>query len=191
MKFLLVPLLIIGMFISFAAALLAILFINGSFDNIDELKALISPKVDSAQLSEELLMREDKLDSLFRQVEGYRVFYDERLKILREKEDSLNVERTRVLFKADSLQKRMGAKAAGEDSAIQELRDENLANLAKYYGAMKPAKAAEILKDDGELSEEMGAGIISRLAPAKAGKIMTSMDPAYAGRITKIMQNLQ
>ena len=81
MKFLLVPLLIIGMLISFAAALLAILFINGSFDNIDELKALISPKVDSAQLSEELLMREDKLDSLFRQVEGYRVFYDERLKI--------------------------------------------------------------------------------------------------------------
>ena len=191
MKFLLVPLLIIGMFLSFALTLLGISFFKGDVKNLDDLKALISPKVNSTQLSEELLMKEDKLDSLFRRVEGYRVLYDERLRILAEKEDSLNVERGKVKSKRDSLNEAMGTKKVEQDSAFQKLRDENLANLAKYYGAMKPAKAAEILKEDGELSDEMVAGIISRLAPAKAGKIIGSMEPKYAGRITKVMQNLQ
>ena len=191
MKFLLVPLFIIGMFVSFAAALLAWLFYNGTFENLDDVKALISPQTNSTQLSEELLMREDKLDSLFRQAEGYRVMYDERFRILAEQEDSLNAKRVELQSKTDSLNAVIGVKKAEQDSAVQELRAENLANLAKYYSAMKPAKAAEILQENEAMSEDMVAGIITRLAPAKAGKILGFMDPGYAARITKIIQDVQ
>jgi hypothetical protein len=86
-KFLLVPLLIVGMFVSFGAALLAMLFWDGTFKSLEDLKEFFMGQVDSTQLSEDLLLREDKLDDLFGLAESYKELYDERFKMLAELED--------------------------------------------------------------------------------------------------------
>ena len=191
MKFLLVPLLIIGMFVSFAVVLLVWVFYINDLKSLEDAKALISPQANSTELSEELLMREDKLDSLFRQVEGYRVLYDERFRILAEWEDSLNAARVDLVNETNSLKTIKGEKKVEQDSAVQKLRAENIANLVKYYSAMKPARAAEILNVDNGLSDDLVAEIVNRLAPVKAGKIMSFMEPEDAARITKTIQDIQ
>ena len=191
MKFLLVPLLIIGMFVSFAVVLLVWVFYINDLKSLEDAKALISPQANFTELSEELLMREDKLDSLFRQVEGYRVLYDERFRILAEWEDSLNAARVDLVNETNSLKTIKGEKKVEQDSAVQKLRAENIANLVKYYSAMKPARAAEILNVDNGLSDDLVAEIINRLAPVKAGKIMSFMEPEDAARITKTIQDIQ
>ena len=191
MKFLLVSLLIIGMFVSFAVVLLVWVFYINDLKSLEDAKALISPQANSTELSEELLMREDKLDSLFRQVEGYRVLYDERFRILAEWEDSLNAARVDLVNETNSLKTIKGEKKVEQDSAVQKLRAENIANLVKYYSAMKPARAAEILNVDNGLSDDLVAEIINRLAPVKAGKIMSFMEPEDAARITKTIQDIQ
>ena len=187
----LVALLIIGMFVSFAVVLLVWVFYINDLKSVEDAKALISPQATSAELSEELLMREDKLDSLFRQVEGYRVLYDERFRILAEQEDSLNAARVNIINETESLETIKGEKESKQDSAVRKLRAENIANLVKYYSAMKPARAAEILTVDNALGDDLAAEIINSLAPVKAGKILGFMEPEDAARITKIIQDIQ
>ena len=99
--------------------------------------------------------------------------------------------RAKLISKVDSMSAVRGAEKAQQDTALRELRAENMAKIATYYNTIKPAKAAEILQQNAELSENDVADIINRLTPAKAGKIMGFMDPEYAARITKIIQNLK
>ena len=76
MKFLLVPLLIVGMFTSFAAALLAMLFWIGAVDSIEDVRDLLLRATDTNQLPADFILREDKLDSLYRQAEAYQARYE-------------------------------------------------------------------------------------------------------------------
>ena len=190
MKFLLVPLLIVGMFVSFTAALLAMLFWDGTVKNLGELKELIMGEMDSTRLPEEFHLKEDKLDTLYRQITGYQRLYEEELRKVSERADSLMIEGTKLGIREDSLIAVGMQLGITQDSVLQQRREENMANSAKYYNAMKPALAAEILQQDGELSDTLVAGIINRLPAAKAGKIMGFMTPEFAARITKIMQGL-
>ena len=77
MKFILVPLLIVGMFISFAAALLAMLFWDGSVNSIEGVTELLLKTTDATQLPDDFILLEDKLDSLHRQAEDYHDRYQQ------------------------------------------------------------------------------------------------------------------
>ena len=186
MKFLLVPLLIVGMFISFAAAMLAMLFWDGSVDNIESLKDLLMGVTDATQLSEEFILKEDRLDSLFSQAEGYQQRYEELMLSLAAREDSLREVDAKITTKGNQLIAREANVGLLEKTKADSVREENLANLAKYYNAMKPVLASETLQEE-ELSDDDVARIIGKLPPAKAGKILGFMDPDVAARITKIM----
>ena len=186
MKFLLVPLLIVGMFTSFAAALLAMLFWIGAVDSIEDVRDLLLRATDTNQLPADFILREDKLDSLYRQAEAYQARYEELQKTLASREDSLLTEAQRVAVMRDSLIDREAAVGLLEKSKADSLHAANVEGLTKYYDAMKPALAAETLQDD-ELAQTDVALILSRLPPAKAGKIMGFMDPAFAAQITKLM----
>ena len=65
MKFLLVPLLIVGMFFSFTAALVAMLFFTKTVETPQQLIALVMGGKDSSDIFDEFLLKEDKLSELF------------------------------------------------------------------------------------------------------------------------------
>ena len=190
MKFVLVPLLIVGMFVSFAAALLALLFWDGTIKNMEELKDLILDTVDSSRLPDELRLKEDQLDSLFRQAEDYSGRWQTQLETLEAREGSLAREATLLKVTRDSLVLARAAWGLTKDSLLVQQREEGLARLAKYYNAMKPAAAAEVLQEESVLSDTMVARILDRVEAGRAAKIMGYMNPDFAANITKLMQEL-
>ena len=76
MKFLLVPLLIIGMFLSFAAALVAMLFFTQTVKTPQELVDILLGNKDSTDVFEEFRLREDRLAELAVLTEEYRERYE-------------------------------------------------------------------------------------------------------------------
>ena len=76
MKFLLVPLLIIGMFLSFAAALVAMLFFTQTVKTPQELVDIVLGNKDSTDVFEEFRLREDRLAELAVLTEEYRERYE-------------------------------------------------------------------------------------------------------------------
>ena len=81
MKFLLVPLLIIGMFVSFTAALIAMLFFTKTVQTPQDLVQLVLGGPDSTKVFDEFLLKEDRLDDLFQLAEEYKTRYEEQAKL--------------------------------------------------------------------------------------------------------------
>ena len=89
MKFLLVPLLIIGMFVTFAAALGGMLYYTGRVQNVEEFMALVEGKQDSTASAEAYLDPEDKLGQIFELAEEYKRRLEEETKNNEAFKDSL------------------------------------------------------------------------------------------------------
>ena len=189
MKFLLVPLLIIGMFASFIAALLAMLFFTGTVQTPEQLQKLITePPRDSTRVVEEFSGRSDELDQLLESASQYNSTYEAELKRTRELQDSLVAEHLKVTVQTranDSLNQILGK---GADTTLRRRQEESLKSMAVYYNKVKPAVAADILQQSSELSDTLVAKLMKQLLPAQASKIMGSFQPAFAARITKLMQ---
>jgi flagellar motility protein MotE (MotC chaperone) len=62
--------------------------------------------------------------------------------------------------------------------------------LAKFYAKIKPLNAAEILQQETELSDTTVAELMRKLPAQQMGKIMANMNPDFAAKITKLMQQL-
>ena len=75
MKFLLVPLLIIGMFVSFTAALMAMLFFTETVKSPEELAKIVLGEYDRTRLSDDFQDPEDKLERLTAMAEQYLALY--------------------------------------------------------------------------------------------------------------------
>ncbi len=190
MKFLLVPLLIIGMFASFIAALAAMLFFTGTIQTPKELEALVMGKGhDSTRVVEEFADREDELEKLFESANQYKQNYEAEIKRARELQDSLVVEQLKITATSDSLAKIRQVLGMGADSTLRKRQEENLRGLATFFNKVKPADAAEILQQ-GELSDTTVARLMVQLQPAHMAKIMGQMAPNFAARIAKLMQEL-
>ena len=84
MKFILVPLLIIGMFISFAAALVAMLFFTQTVRTGQEVLDLVLGNKDSINVFEEFSQPEDRLAELAKLTEDYKERYDAMTALMRE-----------------------------------------------------------------------------------------------------------
>ena len=188
-KFVLVPLLIIGMFISFTAAIVAMLFFTKTVQTPEQLRELVLGDADSTRLADDFRLKEDKLGELWRVAEEYKSRYEEQLESTQKLQDSLLTERGQLDTKLDSLMARERFLEGKEDSVFKRLQKENLKDLAKTYNALKPAAAAEILQL-GQLNDTTTAKLLKSLDPNRSAKIMNVMDPEYAAKITKIMQVL-
>lgn len=190
MKFLLVPLLIIGMFASFIASLLAMLFFTGIIQTPQELEQLVMGKgTDSTRVVEEFADREDELEKLFETANQYNSSFEAELKRLRELQDSLVAEQMKISVISDSLAQLQQVLGQGADSTLNRKQGENLKSMATFFNKIKPADAAEILQQ-GELGDTTTARLMKQLQPAHMAKIMGQMAPDFAARIAKLMQEL-
>ena len=190
MKFLLVPLLIIGMFVSFTAALIAMLFFTKTVQTPQDLVQLVLGGPDSTKVFDEFLQKEDRLDDLFQLAEEYKTRYEEQAKLSEAIQESLVVEKTKLQTKEDSLNLREKELGLIADTVYQQRQEDRLQDLAKYYAKIKPQQAAEILQQESELSDTLVARLMGKLPASQMAKIMGNMNPDFAARITKLMKDL-
>ena len=191
MKFLLVPLLIIGMFASFIAALLAMLFFTGTVQTPQQLQKLLTEKgPDSSRVVEEFTTRSDELDKLIETATQYNSAYEAETKHTKELQDSLLNEQLKITTINDSIKIKNQILGVQVDTLLKRRQEENLKNLATLFNKLKPAAAAEILQQGGELSDTIVVRLMKQLQPAQVAKIMASMEPPFAARIAKLMQEL-
>ena len=191
MKFLLVPLLIIGMFASFIAALMAMLFFTGTVQTPQQLQKLLTESgPDSTHVVEEFTSRSDELDKLIETATQYDSTYEAETKRARDLQDSLLAEQLKITTISDSLKLKNQLLGKDVDSTLKIRQTENLKNLAALFTKLKPAAAAEILQQGGGLSDTTAAQLLKQIPPAQVAKIMANMEPPFAARIAKLMQDL-
>lgn len=190
MKFLLVPLLIIGMFLSFAAALVAMLFFTQTVKTPQELVDIVLGNKDTTDVFEEFRLREDRLADLAVLTEEYRDRYEEMTAQATANAESLATEGIRLEKEKQDFEKKQAELSLQADSASVREREERLKQLAKFYDKIKAQRAAEILQRDGQLGDTTVANLMMMLQPQQMAKIMGSMEADFAARITKVMKEL-
>ena len=190
MKFLLVPLLIVGMFVSFTAALLAMLFFTETVKSPQELAEMVLGEYDSTRLEEDFQDPEDRLGKLTTMVEDYRSLYQARLDTVASTKDSLETVQALLTAREDSLERERVRLGQVADSTRARNLGARLDELARFYDKIKPQPAAEILQQ-GTLDDTTVARLLMRLQPQHMGKVMANMNADYAAGVTKIMKELQ
>jgi len=101
--------------------------------------------------------------------------------ILSVREDSLNLQRSRL--ESDR------ADLTARQTELTDTEDENLTKLAKLYGQMKPKEAAQILL---QLPDQTAVEILYRMNDREAGKLIEALgDPVRAADIISRYRRLQ
>lgn len=190
MKFLLVPLLIIGMFVSFSAAMLAMLFFTETVKSPEELQEILSAETDPSRLDASFVDEEDRLGQLASLLEIYRSEYEMRQDSLQDQLDSLGTVQTTLTARETAQDAREVAFGEKTDSTMVALRKERIAELATFYNKLKPAPAAEILQT-GTLDDTTVGLLMRQLQAQHMAKIMSAMDPEFAAQITNLMKDLE
>ena len=185
MKFILVPLLIIGMFISFAAALVAMLFFTQTVRTGQEVLDLVLGNKDSTNVFEEFSQPEDRLAELAKLTEDYKERYDAMTAQATAQAESLA--KAGMQLEIDGKPNEPSSQI--DSSSVRE-REKRLKQLAKFYDKIKAQRAAEILQEDGQLSDTTVAELMMMLQPQQMAKIMGNMNATFAARITKVMKEL-
>ena len=188
MKFILIPLAIVAMFLSFVGLLAAFLFYSGRIHSIEDFEALIrGTKADTAGINPSLVEPEDRLDSLFKALEARKTYLEEQSKELA----TVQKEILRRELELEQEKSELGLFKAQDDSlrqALEEKRKVSIAQTAKLYEAMRAADAAAILEDT---EDTMAAWILSGIKERPAGKILSSMNPDKAAKITNILTEIK
>jgi len=178
------------MFVTFAAALVGMLYYTGRVQSVEEFMALVEGKQDSTASAEAYLDPEDKLGQIFELAEEYKRRLEEETKNNEAFKDSLMRQEAQILARKDSLfqeRKQLGLEA---DSLTSQREEASVKELAKFYSKMKPAAAAEILQQDEILQDTTVARIMKKLPPEQMGKIMAAMESDFAAGITKLMKEV-
>ena len=190
MKFILVPLLIIGMFFSFSAALLAMLFWTKTVETPQQLITLVMGGKDSTDRFDEFRLKEDRLSELEALGETYKTRYEQQSLQAEAMVGSLAAQLNDVQVETERLASEQQRLEGLNDQQAQAQREKSLDELATFYAKIKAGNAAEILQQSTELSDTTVAELMRKLPAQQMGKIMSSMAPDFAAKITKLMQEL-
>ena len=190
MKFLLVPLLIVGMFFSFTAALVAMLFWTKTVETPQQLVDLVMGGQDSTDIFDEFSLKDDELSKLFALADTYKMRYEQQAKESQVLMDSLTAELTELQVEKERLAAQSVRLESLDVQQANAQRSQSLDELAKFYAKIKPANAAEILQQETQLSDTTVAELLRKLPAQQMGKIMANMLPERAAKITKLMQEL-
>lgn len=190
MKFLLVPLLIIGMFVSFTAAMVAMLFFTETVKSPQELQKIITGQVDTTRISDDFIDAEDRLGDLIREVDEYRALYQNERKRNQAVADSLIAVEAKLMVAQSDVQRREDALDSISQGEKSGRRRENLKSMAAFYSKVKAPAAAEIFQE-GTFEDTSVAMLMRLLPPQQMAKIMQAMTPEFAASITKIMEELK
>lgn len=189
MKFLLTPLVVAGMFLSFSAAMVAMLFYTDTVDSAQELVSMLTQEHDPSELPERLVDHEDKLTTMLATVEDYRLQYEAQLESLTTEREVLTLTTAQVVQSRQSLQQELANQRMATDSMSAQRALRQVATLAPAFSKIKPDDAAAILAE-GSLSDTLVAHLMSELEPQQVARIMGSLDVAYAAQITQLMGEL-
>ncbi len=190
MKFILVPLLIIGMFATLLAGLVGMLLITGRVQDISEVTDWIQGKDNGPSVVEDNFTAEDQLKVIFQTANDLVDSLEVKSKQLDVLEESVLDKEKDVLNRENALiqnEKKLGLVA---DSLMRQREEESIKELAKFYTKMKPAVAADILIQEGGLGDTSVARLMKNLPPGHMGKIMGAMNPKKAAVITKMMKEV-
>ncbi|MCH2660752.1 hypothetical protein MK163_09925 [bacterium] len=190
MKFLLVPLLIVGMFFSFTAALVAMLFWTKTVETPQQLVNLVMGGQDSTDIFDEFSLKDDELSELFALADTYKTRYEQQAKESQVLMDSLTAGLTALQVEKERLAAESVRLESLDVQQANAQRSQSLDELAKFYAKIKPANAAEILQQEAQLSDTTVAELLRKLPAQQMGKIMANMLPERAAKITKLMQEL-
>ena len=190
MKFLLVPLLIVGMFFSFTAALVAMLFWTKTVETPQQLVNLVMGGQDSTDIFDEFSLKDDELSELFALADTYKTRYEQQAKESQMLMDSLTAGLTALQVEKERLAAESVRLESLDVQQANAQRSQSLDELAKFYAKIKPANAAEILQQEAQLSDTTVAELLRKLPAQQMGKIMANMLPERAAKITKLMQEL-
>ena len=190
MKFLLVPLLIIGMFFSFSAALVAMLFFTKTIETPQQLITLVMGGKDSTDRFDEFRLKEDRLSELEALGETYKTRYEQQSLQAEAMVGSLAAQLNDVQVETERLASEQQRLEGLNDQQALAQRAKSLDELATFYAKIKAGNAAEILQQSTELSDTTVAELMRKLPAQQMGKIMSSMAPDFAAKITKLMQEL-
>ena len=190
MKFILVPLLIIGMFFSFSAALLAMLFWTKTIETPQQLITLVMGGKDSTDRFDEFRLKEDRLSELAALGETYKTRYEQQSLQAEAMVGSLAAQLNDVQVETERLASEQQRLEGLNDQQALAQRAKSLDELATFYAKIKAGNAAEILQQSTELSDTTVAELMRKLPAQQMGKIMSSMAPDFAAKITKLMQEL-
>lgn len=190
MKFLLVPLLIIGMFFSFSAALVAMLFWTKTIETPQQLITLVTGGTDSTDRFAEFRLKEDRLSELAALGETYKTRYEQQSLQAEAMVGSLAAQLNAVQVETERLALEQQRLEGLNDQQALAQRAKSLDELATFYAKIKAGNAAEILQQSTELSDTTVAELMRKLPAQQMGKIMSSMAPDFAAKITKLMQEL-
>ena len=191
MRFIFIPLLIVGMFLSFSAAFVAMLFFTQTLKSPDELRDLIMGRKDLAtRIMEEVRGGRDPLVILTTLGEEYSAQYRQQLAHTEQLRDSLETAIAQVKMREAALLARERELQLLSDSTLVQQMLENHKTLIHMFSKMKPAAAAEILQHKEELNLTAVAQLMKDLPPTQTAKIMAYMEPDRAAQITKTMQML-
>lgn len=190
MKFLLVPLLIIGMFVSFTAALVSMLFFTETVKSPQELQKIITGQVDTTRISDDFIDAEDRLGDLIREVDEYRALYRNERKRNQAVADSLIAVEAKLMVAQADVQRREDALDSISQGEKSGRRRENLKSMAAFYSKVKAPAAAEIFQE-GTFEDTSVAMLMRLLPPQQMAKIMQAMTPDFAASITKMMEELK
>ena len=190
MKFILVPLLIVGMFFSFTAALVAMLFWTKTVETPQQLVNLVMGGQDSTDIFDEFSLKDDELSELFALADTYRTRYEQQAKESQVLMDSLTAGLTALQVEKERLAAESVRLESLDVQQANAQRSQSLDELAKFYAKIKPANAAEILQQEAQLSDTTVAELLRKLPAQQMGKIMANMLPERAAKITKLMQDL-
>jgi flagellar motility protein MotE (MotC chaperone) len=189
-KFLLVPLLIVGMFFSFTAALVAMLFWTKTVETPQQLVNLVMGGQDSTDIFDEFSLKDDELSELFALADTYKTRYEQQAKESQVLMDSLTAGLTALQVEKERLAAESVRLESLDVQQANAQRSQSLDELAKFYAKIKPANAAEILQQEAQLSDTTVAELLRKLPAQQMGKIMANMLPERAAKITKLMQEL-
>jgi flagellar motility protein MotE (MotC chaperone) len=190
MKFILVPLLIIGMFFSFSAALLAMLFWTKTIETPQQLITLVTGGTDSTDRFAEFRLKEDRLSELAALGETYKTRYEQQSLQAEAMVGSLAAQLNTVQVETERLALEQQRLEGLNDQQALAQRAKSLDELATFYAKIKAGNAAEILQQSTELSDTTVAELMRKLPAQQMGKILSSMAPDFAAKITKLMQEL-
>jgi flagellar motility protein MotE (MotC chaperone) len=190
MKFLLVPLLIIGMFFSFSAALVAMLFFTKTIETPQQLITLVMGGKDSTDRFDEFRLKEDRLSELEALGETYKMRYEQQSLQAEAMVGSLAAQLNTVQVETERLALEQQRLEGLNDQQARAQRAKSLDELATFYAKIKAGNAAEILQQSTELSDTTVAELMRKLPAQQMGKILSSMAPDFAAKITKLMQEL-
>ena len=190
MKYILSVILIVGMFLSFAAALIAMLFFTKTINTPEELRDFVYGRSDSVDVFSDYKVREDKFSELASQMEKYRSDYKRLTEQAEAHQESLAKRMMMLDSEKDSLQRVKSQLGLVADSVSARESRERMQGLAKVYEKIKAARAAEILQESTVLNDTSVATLMKMLKPQQMGKIMGYMEPSFAAKITKIMHSV-